>query len=314
MPPRRQARILLVVKRTALERMSERDRRQLIRAHVFDEAQLLAAHRQHHSTVDQVRSAIGKHLVHECWVGDCTPEDIAGADCIVSVGGDGTVFGIHAWMHPGQRLLAVNSDPRHSVGHFTRCSVAQVQPTLDAYHKGREQLEHFPRLQVTIHGPDGQVSGQGPYPIINDCLFTNKNPAAMTRYQISEDQEASELHNSSGVWIATAAGATAAIASAGFHHSCHPCQPALLYQVREPFHTRVSRDRVQRSDGNNADDLRLTRGVQMPPHCLRLTAAAPGMRLYLDGAHSTIPVGAGHSAVFAPYAEALTCLLPVVKA
>lgn len=312
--PRRHTRILLVIKRTALERMSERDRRQLIRAQVADEAQLIAAHDRHHATVDQVRAAIGKHLLHECWVGDCTPEDVAAADCIVSVGGDGTVFGIHAWMQPQQRLLAVNSDPQHSVGHFTRCTVAQVAATLDAYYRGKEQLECFPRLQVTLHGPDGHASGQAPYPLINDCLFTNKNPAAMTRYQISEDQGISELHNSSGVWIATAAGATAAIASAGFDYTCNPCHPALLYQVREPFHTRVSRNRVQRSDGNGADDLRLIRGIQTPPQCLRLTAAAPGMRLYLDGAHTTLPVGAGHSVVFTSCPEPLSCLLPVVKA
>ena len=67
----------------------------------------------------------------------------------------------------------------------------------------------------------------------NDVLFAHKNPAAMTRYRVTvgstlEDQK------SSGAWIATAAGSTAGIRSAGGKRM--PLESRLLqYLVREPY-------------------------------------------------------------------------------
>jgi NAD+ kinase len=55
------------------------------------------------------------------------------------------------------------------------------------------------------------------YPLaLNDILFGHSHPAATSRYQISilsHTQESIDKHKSSGLWIATPAGSTAAIAS-----------------------------------------------------------------------------------------------------
>ena len=51
-------------------------------------------------------------------------------------------------------------------------------------------------------------------PILNDILFANLYPAAVTRYKIKYNGR-QEVHKSSGVWISTATGSTAAISAAG---------------------------------------------------------------------------------------------------
>src|SRR4029434_11165662 len=64
------------------------------------------------------------------------------------------------------------------------------------------------RMQVTIN--DRLL----PYYALNDLLVAHANPAAMTSYTIQLGT-ISEPQRSSGLWIATAAGSTAAIRAAG---------------------------------------------------------------------------------------------------
>ena len=51
-------------------------------------------------------------------------------------------------------------------------------------------------------------------PALNDCLFANVNPAATTRYYLKYGDQG-EFHKSSGIWLSTAIGSTAAIRAAG---------------------------------------------------------------------------------------------------
>ena len=50
--------------------------------------------------------------------------------------------------------------------------------------------------------------------MLNDFLYTNSNPASTTRYKVKFDGR-TETHKSSGLWLATATGSTAAISAAG---------------------------------------------------------------------------------------------------
>jgi len=50
--------------------------------------------------------------------------------------------------------------------------------------------------------------------VLNDCLFSNECPASTTRYVLRRGTRQEE-HYSSGVWISTAAGSTAATQAAG---------------------------------------------------------------------------------------------------
>ncbi|TVR43610.1 MAG: hypothetical protein EA402_09150 [Planctomycetota bacterium] len=290
----RRQHILLVTKQSTRDRLGQDDMQRLVSAGVADPQRLEAAHRQHQEAVDQVRSAIGAALVTEAWVGHITPDHLKNIDLVICVGGDGTVFGVQRWIAETP-LISVNSDPERSVGHFTRLRANQVAATLEAWRAGHSQEQALPRLAARIL----DQAGRGPllmdtHPILNDCLFTNHNPAEMSRYVIDtgEDQE---LHYSSGVWVATAAGSTAAIASAGFGTTYDPAEAALLFHVREPF---------------SNSPLHLNSGSQCPPQGLSLTAAIPGMQISIDGAHSAHALPPGAQVQFRAHPTALRLILP----
>ena len=176
-------------------------------------------------------------------------------------------------------------EPSRSVGHFTRCTVEGFRTLFAAWQAGTTRIEPISRLQVTSGDGDGV-----PHRILNDCLFTSRNPAAITRYVLDADGS-SERQQSSGVWIATAAGSTAAIRSAGLEPPLAPGQEALLFKVREPFQGRGI--------------ARILDGRQLPPRGLALTATMPGIDLYLDGPHRRVPLAYGATARFAPCPEPL---------
>ena len=149
-----------------------------------------------------------------------------------------------------------------------------------AWCAGAANMDSLPRLEVRV--------GARRWRFLNDCLFTSTNPAAMSRYLLSTP-EGREYQRSSGVWVATAAGSTGAIRSAG----ADPVEggEALLFQVREPFHGRA--------------ELALLSGRQIPAMGLQLTPGIPGMALYLDGPNITVPLRPGATAHIVPAATPL---------
>jgi NAD+ kinase len=104
--------------------------------------------------------------------------------------------------------------------------------------------------------------------VLNDALFSHLSPAATTRYAI-RFRAREEEHKSSGVWVATAAGSTAAIRSAGGRE-----QPIsskhLQFVVREPYQRGKAAYRVRK-------------GLIGPHERLELQSQMRAGRLYLDG-------------------------------
>ena len=285
-------RVLLVYKQSTLTRLGSEVLEKLMNAGVTDCDRLKSAHNQHHSVLDDVRHAIGNRLVAERWVGDCTKTDCDQVDLVVCVGGDGTVFGVQRWLS-NQPLLAVNSDPQRSVGHVTCLTVDAVAATLAAWEADKAQEELLPRLQVCISDKNYPSCGIN-HPFLNDCLFTNQNPAEMTRYRL-ENPKGSELQYSSGVWVSTAAGSTAAIASAGFGATYEDHVAALLYLVREPF--------AQRNH-------QLTKGTQLPPQGLKLTRRPTGYANLHRRSPLSPPRPPGATAQFTACPHPLRFILP----
>ena len=58
------------------------------------------------------------------------------------------------------------------------------------------------------------LEGRRLQPALNDVLVAHVQPAATSRYRLTLGRR-SEEHRSSGLWVATAAGSTAGIRSAG---------------------------------------------------------------------------------------------------
>jgi NAD+ kinase len=148
-------------------------------------------------------------------------------DLVVSLGGDGTFFAAARYVNNHTPILGINSDPSSSLGLWTCADRDNFQGPLEAALAGRLPAVTLNRMAVVINGKE---IPQRPF---NDVLFAHRNPAAMTRYRLSVNGRL-EDQKSSGLWVATAAGSTAAIRSAGGRRM--PVTSRLLqYLVREPY-------------------------------------------------------------------------------
>jgi hypothetical protein len=277
-------RVLLVAKRPLAERLGPADTDRLARDPRIGLDVLRAAADAHAAVRARVAADLAEVPVRERVVDELDPHDADEADVIVTVGGDGTVFAGNA-LRATRPVITVNSDPRRSVGHFTRCTVDGFAALFAAWRAGATRIEPIPRLQVSAELGDG-----APHRFLNDCLFTSRNPAAITRYVLEADG-ACEPQQSSGVWVATGAGSTAGIRSAGMEPPLASGEEALLFKVREPFQGRGV--------------AHILDGRQLPPRGLQLTATMPGIDLYLDGPHRRVPIAYGATARFGPCPEPL---------
>jgi NAD+ kinase len=262
-------RILLLAKTPLVERLEPTVLKRLAAGGAVNLDRLGIAAQTHERTLALVRRVIGSHIVNEWKVERLQAQDATGKDLVITVGGDGTVLTANS-LDADVPLLTVNSDPAGSIGMYTRCTAENFAALFEAWVAGKASEEIIPRLQVRIdHGATWRV--------LNECLFASSNPAAMTRYVLS-DGERRESQRSSGVWVATAAGSTAAIRSAGVEPvDAH--QAALLYKVREPFPGR--------------GPMELLAGRQLPPTGLTLMPAMPGVSIFIDGPHFHRPVPPG---------------------
>jgi NAD+ kinase len=274
-------RVLLVSKRPLAERLGPTDSAELASNPDIGLQTLRAAAAVHAQALAGVRAALADLPVRERLVDELDGHDADNADLVVTVGGDGTVFAVNA-LSATRPVITVNSDPERSVGHFSRCTLESFPALLAAWRAGRHRIEAIARLEVTI-------DRDGSHCFLNDCLFTSRNPAAITRYLIEVDGQRERQH-SSGIWISTAAGSTGGIRSAGMD-PLPPGDRALLWRVREPFQGR--------------SPAILLSGRQSPPRGLRVTAMMPNIDLYLDGPHRQIPLRYGGVAEFRAHPDPL---------
>lgn len=237
-----------------------------------------AAHDFHHQTLDLVDKALREHglNVEQCWRGQ-KPADVKHIDLIVTVGGDGT-FLQSARLATNQVMLGVNSDPRWSVGQFCATDQQGFEPLLKKVLLGKRAYRQVRRLRLKTADQSVRV--------LNDVLLAHANPAAMSRYLIKLKRGTAESHRSSGLWIASAAGSTSAIRSAGgqplpFTSTRWQYLPRELY----PF----KREKYQ-----------LTGGLLQEDDQLQLQSIMHDGCLFVDGAHYKIPLSFGQKVTLQP--------------
>lgn len=226
---------------------------------------LVAAAEEHRATVAAVEEALAQLGVRYVKVSD--PRGAVDvADLVVSVGGDGTLLGAAHRLLDGA-VLGVNSAPSDSIGHFCAARRDDVGEWLAAILAGRRpQRRH--RMAVRLDGHDL------PDLALNDVLVANACPAATSRYLVAH-RGVEEEHRSSGLWVATAAGSTAAIGSAG-GAAQRPRSRRLQYLVRE-LYREPGRDYV------------LERGFVKPGEALHVASKMDRGRLWIDGARIEHP-------------------------
>jgi NAD+ kinase len=238
---------------------------------------LLHADAEQKRTVDAVRRALKPRKITFAEsslvkLNATLKRQLAAADFVVSIGGDGTLLGASHYVR-GAMMLGVNSAPGDSVGHFCSVNRENFDERLDAILELKWRPVELARLQITV---DGKTLSEL---ALNDVLVTHYCPAATTRYLIRVG-ELEEEHRSSGIWISTAAGSTAGIGSAGGR--------------RMPLRSRHIQYLVRELYREPQQEYELTRGLIPPESGLTIASKMPDGRLYIDGARTQylFPFGA----------------------
>jgi NAD+ kinase len=289
-PSSKRPRVLVIFKKSAYQ-IYVRERRHarmrsLLRGRDPVVVRMLEADREHQETVAQTRiclRALGADAVYR-YRADVAVERIV--DLIVTVGGDGTLLWAAHSVGANAPVLAVNSAPGDSVGFFCSAKRETLADALSDALKGKSRATQLTRMSVSV---DDEIVAPR---VLNDVLFAHAVPAATTRYALSHKKERAQ-HKSSGLWVATAAGSTAAIYSTGGKP-----QPIgsvrLQFRVREPY---VFDRKVK-----------LISGFVGPRETLSLESHIRLGRLYFDGPRRVHPVTIGARIEIARSPEPLTLL------
>jgi NAD+ kinase len=248
---------------------------------------IVAAHQRHIASMDKVKTELQKRGLVSTWrnrISDIDPNEF---DLVVTVGGDGTV--LHASHSIGSTpVLGVNSSPSTSVGFFTGANADDFGEAIDKVLAGELSPITLCRMEVQVNGE--VVTKRA----LNDVLFCHDCPASTTRYVLTFDGKA-EDQLSSGVWVCTAAGSTAAIRSAG-GRTMPSGSKRLQFAVREPF--------AQGGPGERKP-IKLVRGFISHNETLTIRSKTEAARLYIDGPHVVFPVDFGDFVVFSRSDEPL---------
>lgn len=183
-------------------------------------------------------------------------------DLVVTLGGDGTLLWVSHLVGAQVPLLAINTAPDDSVGHYCAGSIEHMPALFTQALAGTLPSVRLTRMRVEM---DGELVNNR---VLNETLFAHECPAATSRYLIEHDG-IMEDQKSSGIWVGPAAGSTAARRSAG--GKVMPLQSRRLqFVVREPY---VNRGRTHR----------IVQGYVPEGGQLILQSKMRPGRLYLDG-------------------------------
>jgi NAD+ kinase len=305
-------RVVVVRKSTAIERHAAREDPGFSRVLADGgdiAARLQQAHDQHRSSCAIVINALRDYGFDVRVVAGLRRRDARESDLIVTIGGDGTFLrASHCVESPtadsalggeaagldgpvkhadavaaalalpdhGTPMLGVNSSPETSIGFFCAATAATIEAWLNRLRRGEIQTSPLWRMAVSIDGR--RVDDLA----LNDVLVAHRVPAETTRYTLSVDG-ASQRQKSSGVWIATAAGSTGAIRSAGGDIQDLDDR-RVQFRVRELFPMSIG------------EDVPLLGGCTSG--AVELVSHTPSGVLYLDGAHRKIRFGMGDHLCF----------------
>lgn len=269
--------IAVVYKFSALESYSPRQIKKHRELNPELSVRLESAHDDHSRALDKFRKllqATGAGTTY--FERDSLQQSLDGYRVVVSFGGDGTFINASHYIERSV-LVGVNSSPENSVGHYCRfhlksaAAIKRLGEQLTAMLEGkRPELAATQLLRMHVAVQGRAVA----FPVLNDILFTEANPAATSRYTLRYRRS---IHHqkSSGIWVSTPTGSTAAYASAGGRPFK---QKQLRFIVRELY-----------SD----DGKRLGGGSVKPGETLGIVCSMMNGVLFADGSHHRVPVALG---------------------
>lgn len=295
------ARVLVVYKKSAWQ-TNVKERRhprylELVRTGHESIARLEAAHRAHQETLEETKRALDGLGVRSVFRFRGDEGLVEEFDLVVTVGGDGTLLWAARWVGSELPVVALNSAPGDSVGHFCAGKKGRVKETLARALAGTLPAFQLTRMSVTL---DGEAVTRR---VLNDILFAHASPAATTRYLVRVDDGKKaivEEHKSSGLWVGPSAGSTAAQRSAG--GEVLPAESERIqYVVREPY---VPDD----GSGKHLRAPRLRVGTVPRGGSIQIISKVREGRVFVDGPHRVRDVSLGSEIVLRASDEPLTLL------
>jgi NAD+ kinase len=230
-------------------------------------------HRKHYETLAKIEEALKQNGLSYQKFARGRKIDYARCDLVITVGGDGTF--LEAARHlKKQLILGINSDPEWSVGRFCQASGEDFPRVLKRILQNKFKVKPINRFQL-------QIEGRPKVRVLNDVLAAHYNPAAMSHYAL-EVNGVREEQRSSGIWIATAAGSSGAIKSAGGRLLPYESK-AVQYRPRE-LHQRPRHP------------AKLKGGVVFLKKPIVIRSLMEGGFVYVDGAHLSIALPFGSCA------------------
>ena len=249
-------------------------------------ARMIEADKEHQQTVEQTREVLRALGADAVFRYRADAEFERGVDLVVTVGGDGTLLWAAHRVGASSPVIAINSAPGDSVGFFCSANREGLADALSDSLKGKLRATELTRMRVSV---DGELVAPR---VLNDVLFAHDVPAATTRFTLSL-KKARAQHKSSGLWVSTAAGSTAAIYSAGGTPMPIASQ-RLQFRVREPYVF----------DGKQ----KLIKGFVGPGETLAIESHIRLGKLFFDGPRRTHPVTIGSRIEIGRSDEPLTLL------
>jgi len=284
--------IAVVYKYSALESYSAKQIRRHRELNPELGAHMQKAHDDHNRAFERLQ-AVTKNLglSIELFERDTLKENLDRYRLVISLGGDGTFINASHFIEKAL-LVGVNSAPDHSVGHYCRFQFKTPQREA-AFAKFLAHAfgdDHKPivtkkllRMQVKLND---RIVG---FPILNDILFCEVNPAATSRYTLYyRKQHHSQI--SSGLWISTPTGSTAAYASAGGKPYA---KAELRFIVRELY-----RDNARK----------LHQGSLAAGETLKIVSSMMSGALFMDGSHFRVPIALGEHVKIATHPQPLRAI------
>ena len=228
-------------------------------------------HTTHSRTIEKIKEELKSRAIRFKSTTGHTIPGLGKYDLIITVGGDGT-FLRASHQVTNQLVLGVNSSPQVSVGALCSVTLKEFPTKLRAILNERYRTKSLNRLEIRVNGKKLR------HLALNDVLFCNTSPGGTSRYSIAVGNRKEE-QRSSGVWISTSAGSTAAIRAAGGKRLPH-FSKQIQYLVREPYR------------GRNAP-YHIVRGTLPPGRTIKLVNQMLHAALYIDGLQAILKLHFG---------------------
>jgi NAD kinase len=219
---------------------------------VIQDPAYVISDQENSQTANVVAETLQRYQLDVKIVERLTNADVKWADLVLSVGGDGTFLrACRAYSEEDTTLImGVNSSPSSSFGFFCLADSSSFTIRFAELFRGGFYVEELDRMKVLING------SALPELALNDVLFAHEIASATARYKLFHNGIV-QKQQSSGVWIATSAGSTGAIHSAG--GDIRPLSDRRLqFRVRELFKLSLPNGMEPMVGGFLDDDFSIT--------------------------------------------------------